>query len=103
MRIRWPDFPNSLEFDVHIFGPVQVSLDSIIGFNNTGNIRIWPSEECLGMDMWKKFMLICSLFPAKKSIEDQWENCARTWCWHDRFGRTCCFKFCLTCAPFRRK
>uniref|UniRef100_A0A0R3RUN7 Calmodulin-lysine N-methyltransferase n=1 Tax=Elaeophora elaphi TaxID=1147741 RepID=A0A0R3RUN7_9BILA len=49
-----------IEFDVHIYSPVIVTPNILIGFNNSGNIRIWPSEECLAYYLLKHEKLVQS-------------------------------------------
>lgn len=38
---------DKMSVEVHIYAAHNLSLNELIGFNNTGNIRLWLSEECL--------------------------------------------------------
>uniref|UniRef100_A0A1I8EVC6 Calmodulin-lysine N-methyltransferase n=1 Tax=Wuchereria bancrofti TaxID=6293 RepID=A0A1I8EVC6_WUCBA len=49
-----------VELDVHIYSVVTVTPNTLAGFNNSGNIRIWPSEECLAYYLLKHEQLIRS-------------------------------------------
>uniref|UniRef100_A0A1I7W285 Calmodulin-lysine N-methyltransferase n=1 Tax=Loa loa TaxID=7209 RepID=A0A1I7W285_LOALO len=50
----------NVEFDVHIYSTVTITPNILIGFNNSGNIRIWPSEECLAYYLLKHEKLVRS-------------------------------------------
>ncbi|KAK6103538.1 putative methyltransferase family protein [Brugia pahangi] len=47
-----------VELDVHIYSVVTVTPNMLAGFNNSGNIRIWPSEECLAYYLLKHEQLV---------------------------------------------
>ncbi|CAG9533283.1 unnamed protein product [Cercopithifilaria johnstoni] len=47
-----------VEFDVHIYSAVIVTPNILVGFNNSGNIKIWPSEECLAYYLLKHERLV---------------------------------------------
>lgn len=49
-----------IEFDVHIYSAVTITPSSLVGFNNSGNIRVWPSEECLAYYLLKHERLVRS-------------------------------------------
>lgn len=49
-----------VEFDVHIYSSVTVTPNILVGFNNSGNIRVWPSEECLAYYLLKHEKLVRS-------------------------------------------
>ncbi|VDK76076.1 unnamed protein product [Litomosoides sigmodontis] len=42
-----------VEFDVHIYSAVTMTPNVLIGFNNSGNIKVWLSEECLAYYLLK--------------------------------------------------
>ncbi|MCP9261429.1 Calmodulin-lysine N-methyltransferase [Dirofilaria immitis] len=49
-----------IEFDVHIYSAVTITPTVLIGFNNSGNIKVWPSEECLAYYLLKHESLVQS-------------------------------------------
>ncbi|VDN05607.1 unnamed protein product [Thelazia callipaeda] len=53
----------SVELIVHIYSVNNITSDILVGFNNTGNIRIWPSEEYLAYYLLKNMHIV-----RKKSI-----------------------------------
>ncbi|KAL3994069.1 putative methyltransferase family protein [Acanthocheilonema viteae] len=50
----------NIEFDVHIYSAVTATPNVLVGFNNSGNIRVWPSEECLAYYLLKHEKLVRS-------------------------------------------